>query len=184
MVEVNDYFWNPAFFWFYADEEMWNDDYYVAWYGPVYGQYPRFHERFRRPRVFYPTLAFAELTTGVSTWEAQRQLVFRDAMSQLTVLLEVNLSSELGTQVVLDQGSIEVDHYQLLQGAVVIDGIASVNGQGYAFKSFLDLNNPNNSSVVVPALAEQPGMSDINAVNALNARIIQSGGVLEDATDQ
>jgi hypothetical protein len=183
----NSYFWNPAFFWFFADDACWDDGYFRTWYGPAYDRFPGFYNRFRRPWVFYPTQAFIDLTMGSSEWEDAKQIEFREALSELTTLLENTLSQELGATVVLDKGSIEVDHYQLLDNAVVLDGEVQVNGTAYAYKALVDLVNPAASNVVVPVNAQAaPSTLDVQQINTLNAAIVQQGGTLEDvdATQQ
>jgi hypothetical protein len=185
VVGYNDYFWNPCFFWFYADNAAWDDGYFRTWYGPEYDRLPGFQNRFRRPWAFYPTQTFIDLTMGVSEWENQKQLAFRESMSDLTTILENNLTQELGAPVVLDQASIEVDHYQLLDNSVVLDGEVQVNGTAYAYKALVDLNNPTESNVVIPTVTnEQPTQAQIQQITTLNQQIVQQGGTLEDATEQ
>ena len=186
VIVIDDYFWNPAFFWFYADDTNWDDAYFQTWYGPGWAQYPHLHDHFRWPRVFYATGAWAELTVGVSDWQAQQQLEFRDAMTDLIQTLNTDLSQDLGTTVTLSDGSVEIDHYQILATAVVFDGSVTFNNQGYPFRAYIDLANPANSNVFVTTTTnvDQPTAAQATALTTLNNKVTAAGGILESPSEQ
>ncbi len=184
IVNISTEFWNPCFNYFYTDSNSWNDDYYSSWYGDTYASYPALRRPFRRPWVFYPNVAFRDLTYGVSVWEAPRQITFREAMDNLTENLEQQLSERYGTNIELSSSSVVIDHYQLIDSAVLVDGIVSVGDDSYPYKAYLSFTDPNQDIVFIPSSNDgDPNQYDVDRLDQLNSRFVNDGGDLDDPQD-
>jgi hypothetical protein len=178
--DIHTYFWNPVVFWLYGD--AWDDYYYYRWYGSDYWSHPVLHTHFPRPGAFYPTESLRDLLVGVSTMPVLEQENFRTGLLTLVSQLEAQLSQRLGGTVMLGRNEIAVTHYQMLEGAVEIDGFATPSHAAgetqFAFKAYLDLNDPANDSVFIPG-GDQPTDGELYQLRQMNERIEQRGGTNE-----
>ncbi|MBI3557820.1 MAG: hypothetical protein HY074_16285, partial [Deltaproteobacteria bacterium] len=170
-------------FWLYGD--VWDDYYYRTWYGSGWGSYPEMQIPFRRPGVFYPTVAMRDLAMGVSEMPIREQANFRVGIIGLANTLEQKLSDGLATPVVLGRNDIVVTHYQMLEEAVVLDGFVSADARQFPFKALLDLQDPNGNLVFVPATSDgEPTPEQLAELQVLNERILQLGGSVDDGTKE
>lgn len=176
--DIHLHFWNPIIFWLYADQ--WDDYYYSKWYGSDWWSYPNLRQHWSRPGVFYPTEAMRDLALGVSQMTPNEQGNFRTGLIDLSNRIEATLTARLGYSIVLQRNDVVVTHYQIVEGAVVLDGFISAEAQQFAFKAYLDLNDPAMNSLFVPGPGEgEPTDGQIRELRIMNERIEQLGGTNE-----
>lgn len=176
--DIHVWFYNPIIFWLYADR--WDDYYYQRWYGSDYYSYPHLRLQYPRPGAFYPTEALRDLSLGVSVLPARQQANFRYGLVDLTTKLEAALTERVGYQIQLGRNDIVVTHYQMLDGAVSLDGYVAADAQQFPFKALIDFDDPNNNfAFIPPATGGEPNEAQVYELRRMNERIEQLGGTNE-----
>jgi hypothetical protein len=178
ILDIDTYFYNPSVYWFYAG--TFDEDYYRSWYQDHYDEYPEFHKSFEYHGVYYPTENLRQLLFGVSAMPPEKQAAFRDAITAFTQRLAQNMANGLGTRVTLTQGDAVVTHYEIIgyDDAIVLEGMVSHNGNAYNFRGLLDLGQPQQTAVFVPATWDKnPTPQQLAELDALNAKVDALKGV-------
>jgi len=180
IVDIDAYFYNPMVYWFYVG--TFDDYYYRNWYRTEYDTYPELHKPFEYHGLYYPTENLKQLLFGVSAMTGEKQASFRTAISTFTRKLAQNMANGLGTRVRLSNGDIAVTHYEVINydNAVDLEGIVNYKGQSYNFKGLIDLENPSESDVFVPATWDKnPTPEQLAKLDSLNAHISSLKGIPE-----
>jgi hypothetical protein len=175
---IDNYFYNPIIFWLYADQ--WDDYYYQRWYGSDYYSYPYLRQPWQRPGAFYPTESLRDLALGISMLPALEQANFKYGLGDVVGRLERELSLRSGRTVYLQRNDIIVTHYQMLESAVVLDGMVSNDYQQFPFKALIDLDDVQRNYVFIPGPSEtEPVGERLYQLRQMNERIEQLGGTNE-----
>jgi hypothetical protein len=180
VLDIDTYFYDPVVYWFYESDA--DDYYYRTWYGSDYDRYPELHSGFKYVGVFYPTEEFRDLNLGISALGVEVQARYRRA----SIVLGDRIDSEFRRRGghALGENDVVIDHYQILpddQG-VVVEGFVDQDNQEFAFKSVLDLSNPDNTMVFSVSADETPSDDELDQLRQVNTRIEDLGGVAEGAT--
>jgi len=177
VVDIDAYFYNPMVYWFYAGAA--DDYYYRSWYANQYDSYPELHRSFQYHGLYYPTENLRQLLFGVSAMPVEKQVAFRDAISQFTKRVAQKMANELDTHVHLANGDIVATHYEIIgyDSAIDLEGFVSFQGKEYNFKGLLDLQSPGQTDVFIPATWDQnPSPEQLNTLDTLNNKINELKG--------
>lgn len=176
--DISDYFYYPTVYWLYNEDV--DNDYNQDWYGSDYQPY----QAFDYPGVFYPTDTIRDLAVEIAGLPYNVQANFRSALNIFVAKLQDAVNDNLQTAITFDRGDITVDHYQNLDNqALVLEGFVDNGSTSLAFKALVDLNNPDQTIVFVPA-SQDPTADDLAALDAMNQRIIALGGDPMTADDE
>lgn len=189
---IDSWFWNPMVYWIYADRLAWQETYYRNVYSTTEVlTYPDLAEPFARAGVFYPTEELKDLSLDASTLSALKQSLYRRSMNAFVITLETILRERFGSTLALSDQDVTVNHIQVLparRGYVLEGFVAKDNGYDtssvqFPFKALLDLSKADQTFVFTPKYGDAPAADDIAALNLLNDRIVQLGGVIEAGND-
>lgn len=166
---IHEYFYSPLVFWLWCDS--FDEHYYHTWYGSEFYSYPELRAPFFRPGVFYPTVAMRDLSLSVAGMPVREQINFRAGLEKLVRDLEARLALGLG------RNDIVINHYQMLDQAVVVEGFVSSLERQLPFKALFDLNNFNANILFTPAAwGGEPTEEQLLELRLLNERIAYYGG--------
>ncbi len=179
VLDIHVHFWNPMIYWFYIS--TWDEHYYRVWYERHYDQYPELRSPFPYAGVFFPTEEFRDLSLSVSGMDIRAQINYRHAIVSLHDQLRAEMSRLLGMTVMFGQNDIVITHYQFLPSdyGAVVEGFANFQNQSLPFKAYLDLSTGSTQLFATVNDGNNPSPQEIEALNALNARIISAGGIVE-----
>jgi hypothetical protein len=176
---IDTYYYIPGIYWFYNDD--WNDNYYTTWYGGDYSEWPvAYRTPFRHHGAFFPTEEFRDLNVDINGAPMQTQIEYRRAMSAMVDTLATEVATR-GGDGELTQGSVVVDHYQLLldSDAVEVEGFVSNEGIEFPFTAILYLQDPEQPEVFIPGANEtQPTELERQQLELINSHITDLGGVV------
>jgi hypothetical protein len=170
LTNIDAYFYYPTVYFLYNDDV--DDDYNRDWYGSDY----RHYDAFNYSGVFYPTDTIRDCAIEVSGLPYAVQGNFRTGLNVFVARLQDAVNANLQVSITFDRGDVTVNHYKNLKNqALVLEGFVDNGTTSLAFKAFLDLNDPNQTSVFVPA-DQTPSAEDLANLNSMNQRIIGLGG--------
>jgi hypothetical protein len=176
---IDTYYYIPGIYWFYNDD--WNDYYYTTWYGGDYSEWPvAYRTPFRHHGAFFPTEEFRDLNVDINGAPMQTQIEYRRSMSAMVDILATEVATR-GGDGELAQGSIVIDHYQLLldSDAVEVEGFVSNEGIEFPFTAILYLQDPEQPEVFIPGANEtQPTELERQQLELINSHITDLGGVV------
>jgi hypothetical protein len=116
------------------------------------------------------------MAAEVSGMSSEKQLHFRRSMEKFVQVLIADIDANLQAPIEIDRDDIVINHYQNLgDQALVIEGFVDTGSTSLAFKALLDLNDPSQTLVFVPA-NQDPTDQDLATLDAMSARIAQLGG--------
>ncbi len=171
---IHEYFYYPTIYWLYNDLGEGDIPYYQAVYGSEYASCPV--QTFEYARVYFPTDTMRDLGVEMSALQPARQCNFRAAMLTMTRSLRQQISDLIAANFTFGEYSVIVNHYENLQNqALVVEGFVDQGTIHVAFKGFLDLVNPSQTTVFIPK-SQDPTASELNVLDDLNARIRKLGG--------
>jgi hypothetical protein len=179
---MDTYYYVPGIYWFYNND--WNDYYYTTWYGSDYAAWPaEYRTPFKHAGAFFPTEEFRDLNLDLSGASMQTQIEYRRAMTALDNVLATEVTAR-GGDGILTQGSIVINHFELMldSQAVEVEGFVSEEGIDFPFSAILYLQTPEQPEVFIPGQAgpganeSQPAPSEQQQLLEFNAHLTDLGG--------